>query len=109
MDNLKPCPFCGGDAEYMRFGDKRNSCVIRCTECSCELETGEEGDLCGTQWNNRPQEQKLIKIVELLSQALEQVQKDLDVPSVSMEEGIWTATQTSKDALRKIGEINNDQ
>ena len=63
---------------------------------------------CREAWNNRPQEEKLIKIVELLSQALEQVQKDLDVPSVSMEEGIWTATQTSKDALRKIGEINND-
>lgn len=49
---LKPCPFCGGKAEIDRHGDRRQSTIYCCTECSCSLETGEEWGH-GSDWNRR--------------------------------------------------------
>jgi len=50
--DLKPCPFCGGKAEYERMGSAKQSCIISCVECGCSLETGEVWT-CGQQWNRR--------------------------------------------------------
>lgn len=50
---LKPCPFCGGDAEFERHGTTRQSCIIVCDNCGCTLETGETGEHCGDLWNTR--------------------------------------------------------
>jgi len=50
---LKPCPFCGGDAEVQRRGTNRVSMIIGCTDCSCTLETGETWIDENSQWNNR--------------------------------------------------------
>lgn len=49
---LKPCPFCGGEAEFERKGTPRFSTIVRCTSCSCSLESGEEWDH-GGGWNCR--------------------------------------------------------
>lgn len=58
MENkLKPCPFCGGEAtlesDGARIGSHRQSCIVVCLECGCTLESNEEGDSCGNQWNIR--------------------------------------------------------
>ena len=44
MENkdLKPCPFCGGEAEIGRIGSRHSSMIYRCTECGCMLETSED-------------------------------------------------------------------
>jgi len=52
QDELLPCPFCGGRAEYGRMGSLKKSCVIVCSECGCTLETGEIW-MCGQRWNTR--------------------------------------------------------
>ena len=49
---LLPCPFCGGEAEIKRYGDRRQSTIYACTMCGCKLETGEEWDH-GADWNRR--------------------------------------------------------
>lgn len=49
---LLPCPFCGGEAEIERIGDRRQSTVYACLFCGCRLETGEEC-LHGSAWNTR--------------------------------------------------------
>lgn len=49
---LLPCPFCGGEAEIERIGDRRVSTVYRCCQCGCSLETGEEWGH-GEHWNRR--------------------------------------------------------
>jgi hypothetical protein len=49
---LKPCPFCGHEAEIERYGDRGRSTIYQCTFCSCNLETGEEWGH-GRVWNER--------------------------------------------------------
>lgn len=38
MSKLKPCPFCGGEAEYERFASPRNFYSVRCTSCGCRTD-----------------------------------------------------------------------
>ena len=52
-EELKPCPFCGGEAEVKRMGTNRVSMIIGCVECSCELETGETWIDKNINWNQR--------------------------------------------------------
>lgn len=35
MDNLKPCPFCGGEA-YYSYNDSWNGCYVACFECGAK-------------------------------------------------------------------------
>lgn len=60
---LKPCPFCKGEAEFERMGTRRQSCIVACQWCGCRLESNEEGDRCGEQWNTRaaPEEKPLSR------------------------------------------------
>ena len=48
---LKPCPFCGSEAECERVGTNRQSCIVSCTNCHCSLESNEIG--YGYFWNFR--------------------------------------------------------
>lgn len=49
---LKPCPFCGDkDIEVVRTGTSKRSCIVRCTNCNCTLESNEQG--YGYWWNWR--------------------------------------------------------
>ena len=56
MTELKPCPFCGGEAEvfdYWNEGKKKNRWVVMCKNCKGglgELDTKEEAF---EKWNNR--------------------------------------------------------
>lgn len=60
-EKLKPCPFCSGEAEVIRYGNGRQSTQYSCTECGCNLETSEEFNH-GGDWNERPQERERDKI-----------------------------------------------
>ena len=51
--DLKPCPFCGAEAEIERVGTPRHSTIYNCTYCGCRLETGEEWWDHGKDWNTR--------------------------------------------------------
>ncbi|MCP1118886.1 Lar family restriction alleviation protein [Robbsia andropogonis] len=50
---LKPCPFCGGKAYFERLGDRSQSCIVSCTDCSTRHESSDEGYMCGESWNRR--------------------------------------------------------
>lgn len=49
---LKPCPFCGGEAEFERLGTNRQSCIVCCTNCGARLESNETFS-SGESWNTR--------------------------------------------------------
>lgn len=52
VEELMPCPFCGGSARYERMGTARHTCIIACNTCGCKLETGEIWS-AGEGWNKR--------------------------------------------------------
>lgn len=54
-EQLKPCPFCGGEAHFERIGTPRQSCIVECDSCGARLESSEEGVRCGRMWNTRAQ------------------------------------------------------
>lgn len=52
--NLLPCPFCGHESpEFERMGDRRQSCIVICGWCGARHESSDEGDRCGSSWNQR--------------------------------------------------------
>lgn len=53
---LKPCPFCGAEAEILREGTTRQSMRIACTNCNTEVESGDVIGLTPPEkwrWNQR--------------------------------------------------------
>lgn len=58
MTDLKACPFCGGEAEIVIYGNTKQGTIYQCLDCSCTLETSETFNH-GYRWNNRPHENKL--------------------------------------------------
>lgn len=51
---LKPCPFCGGEAK--RNDDKQNWGDIFCTNCGCHILEGDT-EKAIEAWNTRQEEQ----------------------------------------------------
>lgn len=52
-EKLLQCPFCGEEAYFERHGTNRQSCIVACESCGCNMETGETGHNCGGMWNSR--------------------------------------------------------
>ena len=51
-EELKPCPFCGGEADFDHFGNQRMPTVISCTDCGARLKSRwDRGQ--GLAWNQR--------------------------------------------------------
>lgn len=50
---LKPCPFCGGAAEFERLGTGRVSCIVVCYGCGARHESSDSGAASGASWNRR--------------------------------------------------------
>lgn len=59
MDKLKPCPFCGGEAElkqfYPAFG-RRVKTTVECMVCRCNSGTWGRKDKAIEAWNRRAEE-----------------------------------------------------
>ena len=53
-EELKPCPFCGGEAKVWHCSDldrsKRLSCYLYCDTCTKYTDSE---DLCSEAWNRR--------------------------------------------------------
>ncbi len=58
MDKLKPCPFCGGEAEIQCFeclfeSFEGRRYAVECKFCSCSLELFETEEEAVEAWNRR--------------------------------------------------------
>ena len=66
-ENLKRCPFCGGEAEII---DDAMGTISRCLRCGAENGNGVYGDvghkLAVKDWNTRPIENELNEKIEKL-------------------------------------------
>ena len=80
-DKLKPCPFCGNEAEFNsdEFGEG-----VCCKSCGATLHNGVYGEqgrkLASADWNTRPIEDELeaenARLREALGVILDEAQKD---------------------------------
>lgn len=71
IKELKPCPWCGGDARMVK---RDGASLIYCTKC--ERGTGLcRGDSAETIWNRRPAEDALKAEVARLKQVLCDISK----------------------------------
>lgn len=55
-DELKPCPFCGGEAykdEYEHDGSKRVYIQVACEQCDCRSGSWQPEEQAIKQWNTR--------------------------------------------------------
>ena len=62
---LRPCPFCGGKAEFERLGTGRVSCIVVCADCGARHESGDSGEHNGASWNQRTEDAALAKVAVL--------------------------------------------
>jgi hypothetical protein len=69
---LKPCPFCGEEAEIERYGTARVSTIVTCSGCGTSKECGEEFNH-GQDWNDRTE----AGIIEQLEAENKQLKKAL--------------------------------
>lgn len=93
MDELKPCPFCGGEADYY-LGDGG---YVQCSHCLAtipyryELPYGEGKKQAITAWNRRPApENKPLKLEQLRQMDGEPVWiEHFDSPCSTKTPGEW--------------------
>lgn len=97
---LKPCPFCGSSAHIERVGDRRQSTIYQCDNCSCSLETGEEWGH-GRDWNRRADSAEITRLQKELETALEA----LRMISVEAKEPNEPIGRSVFKALATCGEI----
>jgi Lar family restriction alleviation protein len=67
MSELKPCPFCGGEAGYEEFYYDRPFMAVFCTKCGSQTSMDDRPDNFTKEeaailWNNRPPEFELMML-----------------------------------------------
>lgn len=72
---LRPCPFCGSEAQIEKIGTARQSMIIACTNCGARVESGDVRGLTDPQawaWNIRDKRELAAE-----REAREKVEDDL--------------------------------
>ena len=104
-EKLKPCPFCGGEAEII---DDAMGTISRCRRCGAENGNGVYGDvghkLAVKDWNARPIENELDEKIEKLESENKRFREALQMIATEKDNhGQWLsveqAAQIAKDTL----------
>lgn len=70
-EELKPCPFCGGESELYQY--RVNEFSIRCKRCKSDCGCWKEPYKAEYVWNTRPEEERMKAENEMLKEALRQI------------------------------------
>ena len=108
MSELKPCPFCGGEAHYNPYLNK-----VWCSNKECE---GNSGSWKIAEWNTRPIEDALRAENERLKELNNDIVKYLkyflddayEIRSVDPQFAGEAIIKTSVDVLAEIAEMIKD-
>ena len=72
--NLRPCPFCGGEAFYIKImGNYEKPHEIFCSKCDGAITEGRSEKQVVTNWNTRPIEDELQKRIAELKVFIDQL------------------------------------
>ncbi len=91
MSELKPCPFCGGEASIKRMGTSRVSMQIECLDCNADVETGETWINENSHWNARESDKEIATLKAERDDWREQAQRN-DIP-------VKSAAEIGRDAI----------
>ena len=84
-EELKPCPFCGREAELRTDGDDSNYPIwIQCTKCQAGIEPFPDKEFAILEWNTRhiPDGYKLVnKQVNMESKLADTLADIMDYPT----------------------------
>ena len=50
---LKPCPFCGGEAFFQSSGNGKYNWLVKCQQCCAQTYNGETKSVAARYWNFR--------------------------------------------------------
>jgi Lar family restriction alleviation protein len=64
MADLKPCPFCGGEAEMQYIGTCCPLYFISCKECGCKQATSISKEAVIEAWNTRKPMEAVVAELE---------------------------------------------
>ena len=59
MSELKPCPFCGGEAEFLVYEYSVNSGTVECKSCATTSNLITDRESAIKAWNTRANEQEM--------------------------------------------------
>ena len=77
---LKPCPFCGGEAFYIKImGNYEKPHEIFCSKCDGAITEGRSEKQVVTNWNTRPIEDALNKRIAELEGELAELKERFDI------------------------------
>lgn len=99
MTELKPCPFCGGQAEVEQHGTHRQSHVIACMDCGGRLETGEVNEFRNRAWNTRALPKEVTDILRTYYEVANQWGDPFE-PREKYNEMVGRAMQKHEDAIK---------
>ena len=97
MDQLKPCPFCGGEAELWDNKMEYRLYGVLCKECDCMTPYAVTGEEAVEVWNRR---EPIDKIVEQLGNA-----KDEFSGGTLQEEYYWRGINKAIEIVKKGGAV----
>lgn len=80
MSGMKPCPFCGSEAFYIKImGNYEKPHEIFCSKCDGAITEGRSEKQVVTNWNTRPIEDDLRKRIGELEAEIDQLTAHSDI------------------------------
>lgn len=79
MSELKPCPFCGGEADY---GYDSSMILVECTDCYAATAMYMSQDIAAKKWNSRTTDSDLTTVTNQRDIAISVAEEILDNESI---------------------------
>jgi Lar family restriction alleviation protein len=108
MSELKPCPFCGGEAFYIKImGNYEKPHEIYCSKCDGAITEGRSEKQVVTNWNTRPIEDALHARIAELEEENDRLQAAWFVEETICPDG--SLRPNVSDLLSRIAELEEAQ
>jgi len=98
MDELKPCPFCGSEADYADVPES----IPTCTNKDCKMSFGLK--MSGEQWNTRAIEPRLKEAVKEIEKEENRLYDSQDMENSSVAMGIQWARECFEGTFPELKE-----
>ena len=106
-DRLKPCPFCGGEAELLNNGHDYFWVICMNRECGCEMSGMDSLKAAYEQWNTRKPMDRIVEQLEKVMDYNEKSYKEWEKTSHAQIYKIQANTYKKAIEIVKAGGVND--